>query len=91
MGALGTLAFGAGITDIEHVLASQTIWTKKPKVLQIDLEGMPSKNTTAKDIAMYVVTLLNGDGGTKSALEFGGSYVDSIGIEQRMTLCNMAS
>lgn len=90
MGALGTLAFGAGITDIEHVLASQTIWTEKPNILQIELVGIPDKNTTTKDIALYVVTLLNGDAGAKCAIEFSGTYVTSIGIEERMTLCNMA-
>jgi 3-isopropylmalate/(R)-2-methylmalate dehydratase large subunit len=90
MGALGTLAFGAGITDIEHILATQTIWTKKPNILQIELIGIPDKNTTAKDIALYIATLLNGDAGTKCALEFTGDYISSIGIEERMTLCNMA-
>jgi 3-isopropylmalate/(R)-2-methylmalate dehydratase large subunit len=90
MGALGTLAFGAGITDIEHVLASQTIWTEKPNVLHIELIGIPEKNTTAKDIALYVVKLLNGNAGTKCAIEFSGTYINSIGIEERMTLCNMA-
>lgn len=89
-GALGALAFGIGTSEGEHVLATQTIWLKKPKNMLIKLEGRLQNNVTAKDIVLWVIRNIGTGGGIGHVIEYGGKVVEEMGVEERMTLCNMA-
>ncbi len=89
-GALGALAFGIGTSEIEHVLATQCLLQKKPKTMNIRVEGKPGPGVTAKDIALYIIRQLGTGVGTGHVIEFSGSTIRSLSMEGRMTLCNMA-
>ena len=89
-GAFGALAFGIGTSEVEHVLATQCLWQKLSKTLQVKVEGTLGKGVTAKDIALAVIGEIGTAGGTGYALEFGGSAIRALSMEGRMTLCNMA-
>lgn len=89
-GALGALAFGIGTTEVAHVLATQSLGMEPVKVRRISLNGNFQTGVTAKDAALYTITTLGVNGGIGFAYEFGGQAVDDMGIEGRMTLCNMA-
>ena len=89
-GALGALAFGIGTSEVEHVLASQTIMQRKPKNFCILLTGNPRLGVTAKDIALFLVGRIGASGGIGYAFEFVGPVISSMSIEERMTLCNMS-
>jgi len=89
-GAFGALAFGIGTSEVEHVLATQCLWQKPSKTLQVKVEGTLGKGVTAKDIALAVIGEIGTAGGTGYALEFGGSAIRALSMEGRMTLCNMA-
>ncbi|MDO8776769.1 MAG: 3-isopropylmalate dehydratase large subunit [Burkholderiaceae bacterium] len=89
-GALGALAFGIGSTEVEHVLATQAIWVKKPHQARIRLSGQKSTGVFAKDIALALIGRLGADFGREHALAFDGEAVDRMTIEERATLCNMA-
>jgi 3-isopropylmalate/(R)-2-methylmalate dehydratase large subunit len=91
-GAFGALAFGIGTSDVEHVLASQTIWLEKPKSFEIRVEGK-RKNThavTAKDIVLSIIKNIGTAGGTGTILEYSGEGITDLSMEQRMTICNMS-
>jgi 3-isopropylmalate/(R)-2-methylmalate dehydratase large subunit len=90
VGALGALAFGCGTSDLEHVLATQTLAIKKPKAMRIRLTGALAAGVSAKDVALHLLARLGVDGASGFAVEFAGSLVDALSIEQRFTLCNMA-
>jgi 3-isopropylmalate/(R)-2-methylmalate dehydratase large subunit len=89
-GALGALAFGIGTSEVEHVLATQTLLTKKAKNMLVRVEGELPAGVTAKDLILAVIGRIGTAGGTGHAIEFGGSTVRALSIEARMTLCNMA-
>ena len=89
-GALGCLAMGIGTSEVEHVLATQCLKVSKLKNMLVKFEGEPSENVTSKDIVLYFIGLIGTAGGTGYAIEFAGSYIESISIESRMTICNMA-
>ena len=89
-GAFGCLAHGIGTTEVEHVLATQTLVTKKMKNLRVTVEGALGRGVTAKDVALAVIGRIGTAGGTGSAVEFAGSAIRSLTMEGRMTLCNMA-
>ncbi|GHO94549.1 3-isopropylmalate dehydratase large subunit [Reticulibacter mediterranei] len=89
-GALGVFAIGIGTSEVEHVLATQCLLQKKPKTMNIRIEGALPAGTTAKDVALYVIGQLGTGVGTGHVIEFGGSTVRNLSIEGRMTLCNMA-
>lgn len=89
-GAFGALAFGIGATEVAHILATQTIWQKKPKAMRIRVEGALGPGVTAKDIALNWIALLGADGAQGHALEYAGSTVRSLSMEGRMTLCNLS-
>ncbi|HEY9573575.1 MAG TPA: 3-isopropylmalate dehydratase large subunit [Pusillimonas sp.] len=89
-GALGTLAFGIGTSEVEHVLATQTLLMKKNKSMLIKVEGELPFGCTAKDLVLYVIGKIGTAGGTGYAIEFGGSTVRALSVEGRMTVCNMA-
>ncbi|HWL29887.1 MAG TPA: 3-isopropylmalate dehydratase large subunit [Burkholderiaceae bacterium] len=89
-GALGTLAFGIGTSEVEHVLATQTLLMKKNKNMLIRVEGDLPFGCTAKDLVLYIIGKIGTAGGTGYAIEFGGSTIRGLSIEGRMTVCNMA-
>lgn len=89
-GAFGTLAFGIGTSEVEHVMATQTLQQQKSKTLLIKVEGKLSKYATAKDIALAIVGKTGTAGGTGYVIEFAGDTIVNLSMEGRMTLCNMA-
>jgi len=89
-GAMGALAFGIGTSEVEHVLATQTLLMKKSKAMLIRAEGKLAAACTAKDLALHVIGKIGTAGGTGFAIEFAGSAVRALSVEGRMTLCNMA-
>lgn len=88
-GAFGALAFGIGTSEVEHVLATQTLVTKRSKSMRVTIDGALPNGCTAKDLALAVVGRLGIAGGTGYVIEYAGSAVRSLSMEGRMTLCNM--
>jgi len=91
-GAFGALALGIGTSDVEHVLASQTMWLEKPKPFEIRVEGK-RKNphaVTAKDIVLSIIKNIGTSGGTGTVIEYRGEGITDLSMEQRMTVCNMS-
>ncbi len=91
-GAFGALAFGIGTSEVEHVLASQTLWLEKPKPYEIKIEGKRSNPhaVTAKDIILSIIKNLGTGGGTGMVFEYRGEVISELSMEQRMTICNMS-
>ena len=89
-GAFGALAFGIGTSEIEHVLATQTLVLKKSKNMRIRVEGEVKSWLTAKDIVLYIIAQIGIAGGTGHVIEYCGSVIDGLSMEGRMTLCNMS-
>ncbi len=89
-GAFGALAFGIGTSEVEHVMATQTLILKRSKNLRIDVSGELGIGVTAKDVALAVIGTIGTAGGTGSVIEFTGSAIKGLSMEGRMTLCNMA-
>src|SRR5882724_10911186 len=89
-GAFGALAFGIGTSEVEHVLATQTLLQYLPKTLEIRVERQLAPGVTAKDLILYVIGRLTSDGGTGFAVEYTGSAIRALGMEERMTVCNMS-
>jgi 3-isopropylmalate/(R)-2-methylmalate dehydratase large subunit len=89
-GALGAIAFGVGSSELTHALATQTLRLRKPKTMQVRIDGRLEAGVAAKDIALHVVATLGASAGTGYAIEYCGPVVESLSIEQRMTLCNLS-
>ena len=89
-GAFGALAFGIGTTEVGHVLATQCLLQRKPKTLAINLNGQLKPGVSAKDIILRVIGEIGVGGGTGHVIEFRGSAISSLSMEQRMTICNMS-
>ena len=89
-GAFGTLAFGIGTSEVEHVLATQCLPQKKPRTMRIDVTGDLGPGVTAKDIALGVIGQIGTDGATGHVIEYTGEVVGKLSMEGRMTLCNMS-
>ncbi len=89
-GAFGCLAFGIGTTEVEHVLATQCLVTKKAKSMRVNVEGMLPFGCAAKDIALAIIGRIGTAGGTGHAIEFAGSTIRALSMEGRMTVCNMS-
>ncbi len=89
-GAFGCLAHGIGTSEVEHVLATQTLVTKKSKSMLVQIDGAIPLGVTAKDLVLAVIGQIGTAGGTGYAIEFGGSAIRSLSMEGRMTVCNMA-
>lgn len=89
-GAFGSIAFGIGTSEVEHVLATQTIWQLKPKTMGIHLHGKLQSGVAAKDIIMALIAQNGVDFGTGYAVEFFGDTLQQLSMENRMTICNMA-
>ncbi|MCW5610520.1 MAG: 3-isopropylmalate dehydratase large subunit [Rubrivivax sp.] len=89
-GAFGALAHGIGTSEVEHVMATQTLLAKKAKNLLVKVEGALGPGVTAKDVVLAIVGRIGTAGGTGYTIEFGGSAIRSLSMEGRMTVCNMA-
>jgi 3-isopropylmalate/(R)-2-methylmalate dehydratase large subunit len=89
-GAFGALAHGIGTSEVEHVLATQTLLAKKAKNLLIKVEGRTAPGVTAKDIVLAIIGRIGTAGGTGYTIEFAGSAIRALSMEGRMTVCNMA-
>ena len=89
-GAFGALAHGIGTSEVEHVLATQTLLAKKAKNLLVKVEGVLPRGLTAKDIVLAIIGKIGTAGGTGHTIEFGGSAIRALSMEGRMTVCNMA-
>lgn len=88
-GALGALAFGIGTSEVEHVLATQSLGQSKSKNMRVLVDGKTGKGVTAKDIALAIIGEIGTAGGTGYAIEYAGGAIRGLSIEGRMTLCNM--
>ena len=89
-GAFGALAHGIGTSEVEHVMATQTLQAKKAKNMLVKVEGRLSAGLTAKDIVLAIIGRIGTAGGTGYTIEFGGSAIRALSMEGRMTVCNMA-
>ena len=89
-GAFGALAHGIGTSEVEHVMATQTLLAKKAKNMLIKVEGVLGKGITGKDVVLAIIGKIGTAGGTGYTIEFAGSAIRSLSMEGRMTLCNMA-
>jgi 3-isopropylmalate/(R)-2-methylmalate dehydratase large subunit len=89
-GAFGALAFGIGTSEVEHVLATQCLLQRRPKTFEVRVEGTLHPGVTAKDIILALLSRIGVAGGTGHVFEYGGSAIRGLGMEQRMTICNMS-
>ena len=89
-GAFGALAFGIGTSEVEHVLATQTLPQSKPKTFRISVEGMMPRGVTAKDMILAIIGQIGTDGATGCVVEYSGSAIRALSMEGRMTVCNMS-
>jgi len=89
-GAFGALAFGIGTSEVEHVLATQTLIQKPAKNMRISVEGKLNLGVTAKDIILHIIGKIGTAGGTGYVIEYAGNAISSLSMEGRMTICNMS-
>jgi len=89
-GAFGALAFGIGTTEVGHVLATQCLLQRRPKTLAVTVDGALPHGSTAKDLVLHIIGRLGVDGGTGHVIEYRGAAIRALGMEARMTLCNMS-
>jgi 3-isopropylmalate/(R)-2-methylmalate dehydratase large subunit len=91
-GAFGSLAFGIGTSEVEHVLATQCLWMKKSKNFEIVLNGGLKQNQaiSSKDVILNIIRKIGTSGGSGSVIEYKGNYISSLTMEKRMTICNMS-
>ncbi len=88
-GAFGSLAFGIGTSEVEHVLATQTLQQSKPKTMQVRVEGKLAKGVTAKDVILAIIGKIGTSGATGYVIEYTGEAIRGFSMEERMTVCNM--
>jgi 3-isopropylmalate/(R)-2-methylmalate dehydratase large subunit len=89
-GAFGAYAVGIGASEVAHVLMTQTLWQKKPKLMRISVCGKTIAGVAAKDIALAIIAEIGADGAQGHAIEYAGSAITALSMEGRMTLCNMS-
>lgn len=88
-GAMGALAFGIGTSEVEHVMATQTLLQHKPKTMEIRVDGRLPFGVTAKDIILYIIGQISASGGVGYCIEYTGEAIRALTMEERMTVCNM--
>jgi 3-isopropylmalate/(R)-2-methylmalate dehydratase large subunit len=89
-GALGALAFGIGMTEVAHVLATQCLWQRRPRTMRITVEGALGFGVTAKDVILHIIATIGTAGATGYVIEYAGSAIRGLSMEGRLTLCNMS-
>lgn len=89
-GAFGALGTGCGATDMACILMTGELWMRVPEIIEIRLEGQPQPGVYPKDVILHVLGRIRADGAVYKAIDFTGSYVESLGVPGRMTICNMA-
>jgi len=89
-GAFGALAFGIGASEVAHVLATQALWQRRPKRLRIVLEGSLHQHVAAKDLILAIIARIGAAGATGHVIEYAGPAIRALGMEARMTICNMS-
>ena len=89
-GALGAFAFGIGASEVSHVLATQSLWQKKPKSMRVSVEGARAIGVTAKDMILAIIAKIGAGGGAGHVIEYAGSAIRDLTAEERMTVCNMS-
>ena len=89
-GALGSLAFGIGASEVAHVLATQTLWQRKPRTLRVAVDGGLSRGVAAKDIILAVIGRLGTSGATGHVIEYAGEAIEALSMEARRTICKMS-
>ncbi|MGZ5140712.1 MAG: 3-isopropylmalate dehydratase large subunit, partial [Burkholderiales bacterium] len=90
IGAFGALAFGVGASEIKHILATQALWFRKPKTLRVRVEGTLQPGVTAKDVVLAIVGKVGLSGGNGHVIEYAGSAMRAMTMEERQTVCNMS-
>jgi 3-isopropylmalate/(R)-2-methylmalate dehydratase large subunit len=89
-GALGALAFGIGSSEVEHVLATQTLWQRKPRTMRVTVDGALGPGVAAKDVVLAIIAAIGAGGGVGYALEYAGAVFRAMSIGERATVCNMS-
>ena len=89
-GAFGALAFGIGTSEVEHVMATQTLLQSKPKTFEIRIDGQLARGVTSKDLILYLIGKISTSGGTGYVIEYTGEAIRALSMEERMTICNMS-
>ena len=89
-GAFGALAFGIGASEVSHVLATQTLWQRRPKTMRVTVAGQLALHVTAKDLILAIIAQIGAAGATGHVLEYAGPAIRALPMEGRMTLCNMS-
>jgi len=89
-GALGALSFGIGASEVCHVLATQALWQRKPKTMRVTVEGALGPGVTAKDLILTIIAKVGANGATGHVIEYDGSTIRNMTMEQRLTVCNMS-
>src|SRR6267143_7300098 len=89
-GAFGAVAFGIGTSEVEHVLATQTLWAARPGTMAISVEGLLPRGVWAKDVILGIIARIGVSGGVGKIIEYRGSAIRALSMEGRMTICNMS-
>ena len=89
-GAFGALAFGIGTSEVEHVLATQTLWQSTPRSMAVEVSGALPLGVTAKDLILGIIAQIGVAGGSRHVIEYRGEAIRAMSMEQRMTICNMS-
>ena len=89
-GAFGALAFGIGASEVAHVLATQALWQRRPMTLRITVDGMLHRHVAAKDVILAIIARIGAAGASGHVIEYAGSAIRALGMEARMTICNMS-
>ena len=89
-GAVGCLAFGIGTTEVEHVMATQSIWQSKPQTMRLQLRNALAPRVYAKDVILHIIRSIGIHGATGHSIEYAGPYIEQLGMDGRFTICNMS-
>ena len=89
-GAFGALAFGIGSSEVEHVMVTQTLWQKRPRTMRITVDGRLAPGVDAKDVILAIIAKIGAGGGVGHAIEYAGSGIRAMSMDERMTVCNMS-
>ena len=89
-GAVGALAFGLGMTEANHILATQTLWQRTPKTMRISVDGRLGPGVCAKDVILAIIGRIGTAGATGHVIEYAGSAISGLTMEGRLTVCNMS-